>query len=172
MTLIVEDGTAPTGADTYAALTTIADYAVARGLTFPTSPAAPAEAAARISKQWLDGTFRSRFPGYRTNGRGQSCEWPRTDAYDVAGEAIGSDEIPQEIIDAQCEAAIRELATPGSMMPDLERGGGIRSLKAGSVAIEYSGNASALTTYTTINGILSGLLSAASMSFIGVAVRG
>lgn len=172
MTLIVEDGTGLANADAYVSLDDCVAYATARGLTFPSSPADAAEQAIIRATSAIDAMYRSRFPGQRLNGRAQALEWPRKNAYDAAGETVESDAVPVEIVSATCEAAIRELATPGSMMPDLERGGGIRSLKAGSVAIEYSGNASALTTYTTINGILSGLLSAASMSFIGVAVRG
>jgi hypothetical protein len=86
-------------------------------------------------------------------------EWPRSDAYDNSDELIAADEIPVEIIQATCEAAVRELADPGAMMPDLERGGGVRRLKAGSVEIEYGANAANQTTFSAISALLSGLLS-------------
>jgi hypothetical protein len=79
--------------------------------------------------------------------------------------------VPIEIVHATIEAAVRELATPGSLAPDLERGGAIKSLRAGSVGIEYMGNAPAETIFTLIDGILSGLLGSRSSSLVGVSSR-
>lgn len=172
MALVVEDGTGKTDADSYCSLSDAVAYAAARGLTFPASPAGPAEAALIRATAAIDATYRARFPGQRTSGRAQSLEWPRKYAGDAAGEPIADDEIPQEIMNAVCEAAIRELAAPNSMMPDLERGGQIKSIQAGSVAIEYGGNATARTAFTLIDGILAGLLGVAQPSFVATAVRG
>lgn len=172
MALNVETGAGAGTSDAYVSVADCATYATARGLTFPTSPAGPAEAAIIRATAAIDAMYRARFSGQRLNGRAQALEWPRKYASDAEGNPIAEDEIPQEIINATCEAAVRELATPNSMLPDLERGGGIRSLKAGSVAIEYAGNASARTTFTAIDGILSGLLGTASLPWIGQAVRG
>lgn len=171
MTLNVEDGTGKSDSDAYASLDDAAAYASARGLTFPASPAGPAEAAIIRATAAIDATYRARFPGQRTNGRAQSLEWPRKCAGDAEGNPIGSDEIPQEIISATIEAAVRELASPNSMLPDLERGGGIRSLQAGSVRIEYGANASAQTVYSIIDGLLSGLIGGSNGMF-AEAVRG
>ena len=94
-------------------------------------------------------------------------------AYDVEGNIIGSDEVPVEIINATIEAALRELATPGSMLPDLERGGQLKRVKAGSVEVEYGSNATATTDFQLIDGLLSGLLqSGGGGGMFGVAVRG
>ena len=172
MSLNVETGTGAGNSDAYVSVEDCAAYATARGLTFPTSPVGPAEAAIIRATAAIDAMYRARFPGQRLNGRAQALEFPRKYASDAEGNPIAEDEIPQEIINATCEAAVRELATPNSMLPDIERGGGIRSLKAGSVAIEYAGNASARTTFTAIDGILSGLLGTASLPWIGQAVRG
>lgn len=172
MALVVEDGSGIPGANTYVSLNDAVAYASARGLMFPASPAGPAEEALIRATAAIDATYRARFPGQRTNGRAQSLEWPRKYAGDAAGEPIADDEIPLEVINATIEAAIRELASPNSMLPDLERGGQIKSLKAGSVAIEYGGNATARTSFTLIDGILAGLLGAPSPSFIATAVRG
>lgn len=172
MSLNVETGTGAGNSDAYVSVEDCSAYATARGLTFPTSPAGPAEAAIIRATAAIDAMYRARFPGQRLNGRAQALEWPRKYASDAEGNPIGEDEIPQEVINAVCEAAVRELATPNSMMPDLERGGAIQRLKAGSVEIEYSGNASARTAFTAIDGILSGLLGTASLPWIGQAVRG
>lgn len=170
MTLIVTAGAS--NADSYNTLDEISAYATAHGLTFATSPSAAGEAAARVAAQWIDARYGSRFSGYKTNGRAQSRAWPRTAAYDAEWLLLDSAEIPQEIKDAHAEAAIREFAAPGTLAPDLERGGGIRSLRAGSVAIEYASNAAAGTTFSTIDGLLVGLLGAAVPSYVGRTERG
>jgi hypothetical protein len=90
----------------------------------------------------------------------------------VEGNLIDEDEIPHEVIEATLEAAIRELATPNSMMPDLERGGAIKMLKAGSVSIEYAANADVKTTFSIIGSLLSGILiGGTSSSYSGTTER-
>jgi hypothetical protein len=171
MTLVVEDGTGKPDADAYVTVEDCGTYAVARGLTFPTSPAGPAEAAIIRATAAIDALYRARFSGQKLNGRTQSLEWPRKCAFDASGSAIDSDEVPFEIVNAVCEAAVRELAAPNSMMPDLERGGQIQMLKAGSVEIQYGANAAAQTTFSIINGLLSGLIGGSGGLF-AEAVRG
>lgn len=171
MTLVVEAGAE--NADSYATLDEIASYAAAHGLTFAASPAAPAEAAARVAAQWIDAKYGSRFTGWRTYGREQSRAWPRSGAYDAEEIDLDEDEIPQEVKDAQCEAAIREFAAAGTLAPDLDRGGSIRRMRAGSVEIEYGADASAGTVFSVIDGILSGLLGSGSApSYAGFTERG
>lgn len=169
MALILEDGTAPDGANSYADEDTLGTYTDYRAITLA---AGDAEAALIRATVALDATYRGRFGGYRTNGRNQSLEWPRTAAYDAEGNAIAGDEIPVEIINATCEFAIRELIEAGSTMPDLERGGAIKRLKAGSVEVEYAGNAGNATVFQIVDGILAGLLGSPVASFVGRAVRG
>ena len=115
----------------------------------------------------LDGAYRMIYPGYRTLGRQQGLEWPRTAAYDYEGLVIDTHEVPREVIAATCEIAIREIAVPGSMAPDLAAGGFIRALRAGSVSIEYTGAAYQVQPiYTKINDIMASLIgSSASLAF-------
>lgn len=177
MSLVAEDGTGLASAESYVSVADCAAYAVAHGLTFPASPADVAEAALRRATAYID-TYRSRFPGYRTKRRAQGLEWPRTGAYaDLPQDAddhspyrgaiynpgydyIPSDQVPVEIIRATCEAAARELASPGAMQPDLERGGAIQELQAGSVRVVYAANAINGTTMQVIDGLLAPLLKA------------
>lgn len=173
MTLIVETGAAVAGANAYADVPTVAAYAAARGLAFSASPDVGNEAAIIRATAALDATYRGRFPGYKRTGRAQNLEWPRGQAYDVEGLLIDSDSVPIEIVNATCEMAVRELANPGSMMPDLERGGNIEMLKAGSVEIKYGANASARTVFMLIDGMLTNILTTGSAGgLFGVAVRG
>lgn len=71
------------------------------------------------------------------------------------------DDVPEEVRYAIAEAAIRELTNPGSMQPDRARGGKIKAVGAGSARVEFMDGASAETTFTVIEGLLSGLVTRA-----------
>jgi len=173
--MIVEDGTGIADADSYVTLNDAIEYCTDRGLTFAASPSALGEAALIRASTAIDARYSSSYPGDRTNGRGQGLQWPRTGAYDSDGWLIPEDEIPIEVFNATVEAAVREFASPNSMMPDLERGGEIQSIRAGSVGITYSSNASAKTEFTLIDGIMANVLSGMGGSgggLFGTVVRG
>jgi hypothetical protein len=170
MAFLVEDGTGIEGATSYASEDDADTYWEDRNNTDWTGT--DKEAALIRATHSLDYMYRGRFPGLKTNGRAQSLEWPRSEAYDAEDEEIAEDEIPQEIIDATCELALRELIEAGSTMPDLDRGGHIRRVKAGSVEVEYAGGATATTTYSKVDGILAGLLGTAPASFMATSDRG
>jgi hypothetical protein len=160
MALILEDGTGPAGANAYATEAMCDTYCDTRAITDWTSNTTGDKEAALIRGSiGIDGLYRARFPGYRTYFRAQGLEWPRTMAYDAEGILVPGNAVPQEIIDAACEAAVRELVAPGSMIPDLERGGGILRLQAGSVAIDYGAASTPYTTFGVIDGIVAKLLS-------------
>ena len=143
-------------ADSYFTLDEGAAYAAKKGLSFPISPAEPAEQAARRGTAWVDATYRPRFPGAATDVW-QALEFPRVGVI-YRGQPLDDDVIPPQIKEAAIEAAIRELAKPGSLSPDRQRGGAIKELKAGSVDITFADDAPIETTFTAIDGLLSGLL--------------
>lgn len=169
MPIIVEDGTFPEGANSYVSETDFDAYCDDRAIT-PTA-GADAEAALIRASVALDGAYRANYSGYRTLGREQGLEWPRTASYDYEGLLIGDDVVPQEVKDAVCELAVREMAEPGSVTPDLERGGWIQSVTAGSVSVTYGG-ASNRTTYTVVDAIMSKLIGAVTTAYNARAVRG
>ena len=169
MAFLLEDGTGIAGANAYIDETALGNYADDRSMTLA---AGDASAAIIRATKYIDAVYRMRFVGYKTHGRSQGLEWPRTGVLDSQYFPIALNEIPQEIKDATCEAAIRELTTPFSMLPDLERGGQIRRLQAGSVAIDYGANATAITTYRVIDGILGNLLGALGQGFTAQTIRG
>lgn len=175
MAIVVEDGTGDPDANSYVSVADAAAYATLHGLTFSASPDVGNAAALIRATAAIDARYGASFPGYRTAGRDQGLQWPRAAAYDIGGWLIADDEIPIEIINATIEAAVRELASPNSMLPDLERGGRIQSLQAGSVGITYESSASAQTSFTLIDGILENILSGMGGSgggLFGTAVRG
>lgn len=169
MAIVVEDGTGLSAANSYLSETDLGTYTDDRAVTLASGDA---EAALIRATAALDAIYRSRFPGYRTHGRSQGLEWPRTAAYDTDWYPIANNEIPVEIKNALCEMAVRELIEPGSMMPDLERGGQIQALQAGSVRIDYGASASAKTVFQLIDGIMANILGPSPAPFGGYATRG
>lgn len=192
MSLIVEDGTGLRAAVSYVALADATTYHQTSGnaawLAAEVQDTDREGALVRATR-FIDARYRDRFPGYRRRGRGQALEWPRVGAYtyvpedgrtaytgtgygwDQGYEAIPEDEIPRELKDAVCESALRELAEPGSLAPDLERGGGIQSITAGSVSVTYGAGATAGTTFQAIGMAIGPLLIPATAG-VGRAVRG
>jgi hypothetical protein len=196
MALVVEDGSGLANAESYVSVADCVTYAANRALTFSDTDMAAAEAAMRRATSAIDNRFRSRFVGYRTRRHSQALEWPRTGAYYYTPQAgdmpfgmlggygygygygyglyeydqIDAGVIPVEIKNAVCEAAVRELAVPGALAPDLDRGNAIRTMKAGSVQIEYEAGAPRTTVFLAIDQALSGLLTPAT-PFSGTAAR-
>jgi len=166
--MVVEDGAGLATANSYVSENDFGTYCDDRGITPATGDA---EAALVRATQWIDNTYRNRFPGHRVNGRVQALEWPRGYAYDAFGYAVEDNGVPAEIVQATCEAALRELTETGSLAPDLDRGGQIRELQAGSVRVVYGTNATAQTFFQIIDGILARLLGAKSQ-YTSKAVRG
>lgn len=76
------------------------------------------EAALLVASEWLDATYRKFFQGLKVGQRYQIREWPRTGVVDNYGYAVASNEVPWEIEHATFEAALRELASSGSLTVD------------------------------------------------------
>ena len=160
MTIDVSTGTATS--ESYVSVADAEAYAADHGLAF-SGEVADQEAALRRATSWVDATYRGKFPGQRVNGRSQALEWPRSYAKDAAGNDVDSATIPAEIQSATIEAAVRELATPSSLSPDVVPGQ-IKTLTAVE-GIQWEANPSGVgadgqkPVLTVIDGILSGLLS-------------
>jgi hypothetical protein len=178
MALITEDGTGRADAESYVSLADASTYAVAHGLTFPITGTdqIPAEQALRRATTWIDFAFRGGFAGFRKTLRVQALEWPRRGAYDIHGYLIDESELPRELIAATVEAAVRELAKPGSLNPDVIPGQIKKRVSvAGAVDVEYAIGAGTAQEQqpmiAVINGILSPLLVGQRSSLFGEARR-
>lgn len=146
-------------------------WADERGVSYAGILDATIDDARLVASEFIDGTYRSQFPGLRTDGRDQDREWPRSGAVDREGYAIPSDEVPVEILNATYEGVRRELADPGSLAPDIAVGGGsIKREKVGPLETEYFGDGSVTATFRAIELALGSLLVMRSR-YSGVAVR-
>lgn len=160
MALITTPGSA--SADSYASIAEATEYTAARGLAWFLGLNAQ-EQALRRATAWIDATYRGKFPGQRQNGRGQSLEWPRKDAQDADGYDIEIDAIPSEIVSATIEAAVRELASPNGLSPDVNLSQSVRSETVGPISVTYAGAAgvsSQRPVLTVVDDILASLIGA------------
>lgn len=114
-------------------------YHAARGNTLWAGTSEKKTIARLRGSEYIDGNFRSYFPGFKAGNREQEREWPRTWAHDREGNAIAADVIPVEAINASYEAALRELVSPRSLEPDFVPGQQEKSVKVDVIAVEYTG---------------------------------
>lgn len=129
----------------------------------------------------IDRLYGKKFVGRPKNYGTQAMEWPRFNAevllagYSVStyegailsqGYIVPDTIVPPEVKKACYEAALLELVTPGSMTPNLDRGGQIKSVQAGSVGVTFADSAPVTTAFTGIDGILRPLLRAAGTDLI------
>jgi hypothetical protein len=180
MALVLEDGTAVPTANSYANSSMLDSYCADRAID---QPAGDADAALIRGTQYIEGRYRGRWPGSRTKYRGQQgLSWPRFGAYADDGSRmiyrglqqlygayadnnyainigyfIQPNEIPIELIQAVCEAAIRELITPGYLQPDIVTSS-LKKKRAGDTEYDYYDHPAAIPLITVIDGILAPIL--------------
>lgn len=164
--LIVEDGSIVANANSYVDYDYAENYHTLRGNSAWTAGDSTQKQYAIIrATQAIDSIYKGKWKGEPTEYGAQELEWPRS-GVTVGSTSIGDDVIPAVIKKAVCEAALRELASPNSMTPDLERGGEIKRVKADVVEVEYADGANSTTTFTAIDGLLTDLVTGTSASVI------
>lgn len=81
------------------------------------------------ASDWLDATYGPRFKG-QPSTMSQPREWPRIGVC-LRGHELPDDEVPSQILAAVYDAALRELAAPGSLAPDFDPAAQIRAKSEG-----------------------------------------
>lgn len=164
--LIVEDGSIVTSANSYVTYDYALAYHALRGNSaWALGTVLNQQYAIIRATQAIDSIYKGKWKGEQTDYGVQELEWPRS-GVTVGSNTIADDAIPAAIKKSVCEAALRELETPNSLTPDLERGGEIKRVKADTVEVEYSDGANATTTFTAIDGLIADLVSGTSASNI------
>lgn len=192
MALVVEDGSGQVDAQSYLSVADFKSFALTNyAVTDPVADDAIEQALRRASR-YLDGRYRYRWLGIRTNGREQGLEWPRrgvvlSSPYTLPSSpytygyfppvewpalswTIAEDEVPREVKDATAEAAIRELASPGSLTPDRTPARQVLQQTVGPITTVYANVAATRPIVTVIDEILAPLLNRTS-AFSGSLVR-
>lgn len=140
----------------YGTLIGAGEYHAARGNAAWAAASEPDRTAALVrASDYVDARYRvklrsgrwvSMFRGSRAGGRAQGVEWPRTGATDYEGNAIAEDVIPAEVLNATYEAALRELASPGSLSPDFVPSSQVTKEKVGPIEVTYADGTSTAGT--------------------------
>lgn len=166
MALIVETGQVVAGANCYVSLEDCTSYHQLRGNSAWTGADTDKETAIVRAAQYLNGL---NWQGYKTNFR-NPLAWPRNEVVleggnylsypDYSDSYFPSNEVPQEVIDANCELALRALTS--NLNPDLDRGGMIIREKVDVLETEYAPGAPPGWTRPTVDTLLAPYLMAAS----------
>ncbi|MBB4063679.1 DnaT-like ssDNA-binding protein [Gellertiella hungarica] len=170
MTLIVEDGTGLPNAESYETASGFRAYGLKVGLDLVAiDDDKKLEQALRRATIWLDGRYGARFLGCCTSST-QALQWPRAGVR-YRQTVIGSHEIPDRLRAALCEAAWRELSSPGALSPDAPATK-IKRDKVGDVETEFvRGAAGAHDEFPAIDLLLVGLITGGAAAYSGRAVR-
>ena len=156
MSLICEDGSIVTGAESYCSVADASAYHTARGNAAWAALATDAIRGQCLRKatDYMEQVYRSRWQGCRV-GETQALSWPRYDV-EVEGHAIDSDVVPDAVKRACAELALR--ASAADLNPDLTQG--VLSEQVGSIQVTYDKTSPQFTRYRAIDALLSPYLKA------------
>ena len=166
MALTVEDGSGVTGANTYVSLSNCNTYHSNLGNSTWTGTDAQKTSAIYRAMRWVEA---QPWKGYKYD-YDQALEWPRSGVVDKNGYSVGEDEIPPQVVDVLCEAALIELASAGALRPALARGGRVKMQEVvGAVKVEYESGAQTTTDYKVLSFLLKGLIKGNSVITVELA---
>ncbi len=166
MTLIIEDGSVVENANSYVSIDDCDTYHSNLGNATWTGTDAVKKAAILRAMAWIESqSWEGRKTAYEN-----PLSWPRADVVTRDGYLIPEDEVPIQVVNALCEAALVELESAGALRPALERGGQIKSESIdGAVSVTYKDGAPATTQYHAIQGYLRGLVGSANIIRVEIA---
>lgn len=165
MALVVEDGSGLVNADAYLSVAEFKAYVLKNySVTDPVTDE-DIEQAIRRATRFIDGHYGSRFFGYRVEST-QSLMWPRGGVWQFATTAfiLEDDVVPQRVKDATAEAAIRELASPGSLTPDRVPSKQVLQRTVGPITTVYANVAATRPVVTVIDELLAPIVSGVGSS--------
>lgn len=159
MTIVVEDGSQVSGANSYNSVADFRAYCTARGYTLPTADAACEPFLVRAF-DWIEAK-RTEFKGTKTDVV-QPNQWPRTGVWiDNAVEEddmFPDDAIPVELTHAHCEAAY--IASTGISLTPVSSGPFVKRRKLDVLEMEFSEtlNTSGLPLLPSVDALLAPIL--------------
>lgn len=163
MSIIVEDGTIVTGAESYCTVAFADDYHAKRGNTawdlLDTTD--QKEPALRKATDYIEQAYQSRWKGYRVD-EDQALSWPRYDVYIDDIVSIDGSVIPEAVKRACAELALK--AATAELSPDLTQG--VTSESVGPISVTYDKNSPQGTRYRAIDNMLAPYLKAGGGAMI------
>jgi hypothetical protein len=157
MSLIVEDGTGLSTAESYVSVAGATARQAALGNTnWALLSTAEMEQALRRATQYMLQAFRDRWTGDRLNGT-QALDWPRWNVW-VDGYPVSPSVVPADIANACADLALK--AAAGDLNADLTRG--VVREKVGPIETEYDRYSPQNTRFRAIDMALSPYLKGSS----------
>lgn len=180
MTLIIEDGTGVTGAETYFDRPFFDDFVTSWGLGDPTqyTDENEYEGAVRRGTLSFDSVYGIRFSGYPVKGT-QGLRFPMTGLIDARSYSVPP--LPVQVKQAAAALSWYELVTPMGMLPTVTPGKVKKMVKAGPVEVEYDvtdGSAGQVYGQRPVHSIVEAILAplggsgSTGRTYYGSAVRG
>lgn len=120
MSLVVEDGSGKSDAQSYISVADAATYGALISTLWATASDAAKESALQLATQYLDLKYGLVFVGDKKLDT-QALEWPRNNAIDAAGITVANYSVPQQIKIATIEIACAIIAgdTPLAASEDI-----------------------------------------------------
>lgn len=153
MSIVVEDGTGLSNAESYISVAEANTYHTNRGNSSWTGTDAVKEAALRKATQYLDVTYVWNGDIKSTT---QSLNWPRDNVVDNQGRDL-EDSVPQKIKDATAELAVASLSA--DLLTVTSNSDYVKREKVGELEIEYKDGSPVGREYSLVSRIVSGLYS-------------
>jgi hypothetical protein len=152
MTLVVEDGSGLSNAESYASVAEADARHSALGNT-SWGDIVDKEVALRLATDYMLSTYRLRWRGFRTTST-QALDWPRSQvekpdavgAYGPWPSYYDDNEIPNEIKQACIDLALKTAS--GDLAPDLEPTE--KRIKIGPIEIDQDVNSTPVTVFRAI----------------------
>ena len=158
-TIVVEDGTGKTDSNSYVSAADLATYMGDRGVTLVGT-------AEDLLINAMDYIESISYKGTK-NSDAQALQWPRY-GVSIDSYSVGSDELPQLLIDALCEVVI---GIDGGVDPLANLGRSTKSEQVGTIKVEYEPGTRAQTSLQAADAKLKKLRKAGSSSVNAVVSR-
>lgn len=159
MSLNVESGAGLPDSESYASVAQSDDYHGKRGNSaWAALTNDQKEIALRKATDFITQSYRQRWKGYRAKPSTQALDWPRLNVcVDDNGIVliIEDDEVPEEVVKACCELALRSISDEG-LNPDVERL--VKSVSVASISVAYDESSTPSTEFKSVEMTLRPLL--------------
>jgi hypothetical protein len=170
MSLVVEDGSGKSDAQSYVSVADSATYAALISTLWGLGATTTAmkENALQLATQYIDLKYGQLFTGQKKASTilTQALEWPRSYVYDAVGNLLSDSAIPTQIKIATIELACAIIAGD-SLMAASEDIGTIESESIGigplSVSTSFAGGKSTLKRYPKVEKLVAKFLSGSTM---------
>lgn len=164
MSLVTEDGTGKSDAESFCSVAFADTYFINRGITSwdALDNIDDKEPALRKATEHMINEYRSRWQGARLT-EDQALDWPRVGVV-VDSWTVDSDEVPEIVARACAELALKAISD--DLQPDLEQG--VLMEKVGPIEVEYDKTSPQATRYKQIAAMLAPFLSGIGGASMGL----